>query len=81
MTEFWAEMGQLNALFQGQVNPEEQKKLYLETSGRSGEIFKPAEVVKLEQLEAQNAAGGNPASQPIQGKGADAQKKALMGYA
>lgn len=89
MISLFDEITKLLNLFGPEVNREELKKLYLEVSGRPGELFLPAETVKLNAQLDQTEQGqpynmgsfGKP--QPVQQgqkpRVSDAAKQAMMG--
>ncbi len=53
MTEMWNEFTMLINTFGGNVNMDTLKKIYLETRGRPAEVFNSADMMKLQQLQAQ----------------------------
>lgn len=89
MTQLWNEFTELTTLFGQSVDMQELQKIYLETSGRPSEIFKPADVMRLQQLTAQQtgaapvdaapAAGAMQGSAVGAGQRTPAAKKALTG--
>lgn len=52
MQMLWNEFAMLLKVFGRSVDVEEMKALYLETSGRPGELFKSAEAMRLEDMQA-----------------------------
>ena len=50
MIQMWDEFTQLLNVFQQDVNKDEMKKIYTETSGRSGEIFVSRDMERLNEI-------------------------------
>lgn len=74
MISMWEEFTQLLNVFGGEVNMEELKKTYLETSNRSDNLFN----VPVEQQQKQMAMAGN-GQQPVGQSGSETVKKLAMG--
>jgi hypothetical protein len=70
MMQMWDEFTQLLNVFQQDVNKDEMKKIYAETSGRSGEIFISRDMDRLNELIN---------SQAMAGDGTQAYNKGSMG--
>lgn len=73
MQDMWQEFTELLNTFGKNVNIEELKSIYLETRGRPAAIFNTADVMKLQQITAQEGGSmGTPGGTPPAGGGAPA---------